>query len=145
MSGRKKAFLFLGYIYDLLYRLPLVGDALVRAINRSIGFLNFHAPFGPRHHDSVAAMRKDLERLLDMADVDVEIVYQDEDRLEMIMTSCPYGFCAPGHIGVCDAAMDMDRAMFGYCGFQLEICECIPAGAKVCRVSIQRRGSDVKG
>ncbi len=140
MSGRKKAFLLLGYIYGLLYRLPLVGEPLVRAINRSIGFLNYHAPSGPRHHDSVAAMRKDLERLLDIADIDVEIVHQDEDRLEMIMTSCPYGFRGPEHMGVCDAAMDMDRTMFGYCGFQLEIRECIPAGARACRVSIQKKG-----
>ena len=139
MSGRKKAFLFLGYIYDLLYRLPYVGDPLVRAINRSIGFLNYNAPFGPRPHDSVAAMRKDLERLLDIADLDVEIVYQDEEKLQMIITHCPYGFCSPGQIGVCDAAMDMDRAMFGYCGFELVIDECIPAGAKVCSVSIQKK------
>lgn len=138
MSLRKRIFLFLGYVYDLLYRLPLIGDPLVRGINRSIGFLNYRFPYGPRHHDSIGALRKDLERLLDMADLDVEIVHQDTKKLELIITRCPYGFCRPEQRGVCDAAMDMDRAMFGYCGFRLEIDECIPAGAKACRLSIHK-------
>jgi hypothetical protein len=138
MSLRKRIFLFMGYIYDLLYRMPLVGDAMVRGINRSIGFLNYRSPYGPRSHDSISALGKDLERLLDMADLEIEVVQQGEEKLELIITSCPYGFCRPEQMGVCDAAMDMDRAMFGYCGFQLQIDECIPAGAKVCRVSIHR-------
>jgi hypothetical protein len=136
MGLRKRLFLMLGYTYRLLYRLPVIGDPLVRGICGAIAFMNYRSPYGIKSFVSMDEFRKGFERLVEMADLDIEITGQDEEKLELVLTRCAYGFSRPEHRGVCDAAMDMDRKMFGYCGAKLVIDACIPDGSPVCKISI---------
>lgn len=139
MSLRKRFLYGLGCFYRALYRLPVIGEGLVKTITRTLGRVSFLSPVGPRPSSDIRAIREDLERLLGMIDVDFEVVYQDESRFEFILPICPYGFARREHEGVCEAAMDMDRVMFGLCGGGLVIEESIPTGAPACRISISAR------
>jgi hypothetical protein len=139
MSARKQLFLFLGSAYGLIYRVPLLGEPAVRGISRALGFMGSHVPYGLRRRDSMAHLRQDLEKVLNRMDMDIEAIREDEDRIELILTSCPYGFRRPEQAGVCDAAMDLDRTMFSYCGYDLSIEACIPHGDPACRVSIHKK------
>lgn len=136
MGVRKTVFVVLGYIYRLLFLLPVVGEPMVRGICRAIAFVNYNSPYGMKSCASIGELRKEFERLVRMADIDVRITAQDEDRLEILVPRCPYGFSGPRHAGVCDAAMDMDRKMFRYCGAELVVDECIPDGFSACLISI---------
>jgi len=129
----------LGYFYELLYRIPLIGEPLVRGITRALGFLIYHTPQGPRPCGTMAEFKQDFARMTALMDFDLETIQHDEDRLEIIITACPYGFCRPDQQGVCDAAMDMDRAMFGYAGYEVIIDKSIPRGAPACLVSISKK------
>jgi hypothetical protein len=136
MGARKGFIRLLGIAYGLLYRVPVVGDPLVKAVCRGIAFIQFHSPYRLKRADSIGVLRKDFERLVEVMDMDVEVTGEDEEKLELTLRKCPYGFSRPGQLGVCDAAMEMDRAMFGYAGCKLVIDECIPGGAPVCRLSV---------
>ncbi|RJP35001.1 MAG: hypothetical protein C4536_01575 [Actinobacteria bacterium] len=139
MSVRKRFMLGLGHTYNLLYRAPVIGESLVRGICRILGFLNYHSPYGPRPRESMAELRDDFAKMVALMDFDIESVHEDEEKLEIILTACPYGFCRPEHAGVCDAAMDMDRAMFGHAGYGLIVDTCIPRGALACRICIRKQ------
>jgi len=138
MDLSKRLFLVLGYTYKALYRLPVIGDPLVRGICGAIAFMNYRSPYGIKTFVSMDEFRKDFERLVEVAGLPVAVTGHDEEKLELVVERCPYGFSGPGHRGVCDAAMDMDRKMFGYCGAELVIDACIPDGSPVCKVSIYR-------
>lgn len=140
MGWRKRLFLELGLTYRALYHLPVIGERLVRGICAVIAYMNYHSPYGIKSFVSMDDFRMRFEALAEMADLDVEITGQDEGKLELVVPLCPYGFSGPEHRGVCDAAMDMDRRMYGYCGAKLVIDECIPDGFPVCRVSIHGPG-----
>jgi|GEM_PF-701796 len=138
MEVRKLLFLALGFLYRLLYLVPVVGDMMVRFICSAIAYINYRSPYGIKYFYSMDDFRKRFEGLVKMAGLPVEVTGHDEERLQLVVERCPYGFNKPGHKGVCDAAMDMDRKMFGYCGTMLVIDECIPDGFPVCRCSIYR-------
>jgi len=140
MGVRKRLFLGMGLLYRALYRLPVFGDRAVRSIGAAIACLNYHSSYGVKSFVSMDAFRAQFEELAGMADLDVEITFQDGDRMELVVPLCPYGFSKPGHRGVCDAAMEMDRRMYGYCGAELVIDESIPDGFPACRVSIHGPG-----
>jgi hypothetical protein len=136
MRVRKLLFLALGFLYRVLYLVPVIGDKLVRNICRAIAYVNYSSPYGIKHFDSMDEFRQQFERLVKVAGLPVKVTGHDEERLQLVVERCPYGFNQPGHMGVCDAAMDMDRKMFGYCGAMLVIDECIPDGFPVCKCSI---------
>lgn len=136
MSIRRRGMLLLGAVYRMLYRLPVVGDPLVRGIGRCIAFMGHHSPYGMKDGSSVAALRRGLEKALALMDIEAAIVHEDAEKLVLALPACPYGFHRPEHAGVCDAAMEQDRAMLGYVGARLTIDESIPTGAPACRVSI---------
>jgi hypothetical protein len=139
VSVRKKLMIALGSFYNLIFRMPLVGESLVRGMSRALGFMNYHSPYGPRPCETMAEFKDDFARMVALMDFDLEIIHEDEDKLEVILTACPYGFCRLEQRGVCDAAMDMDRTMFGLAGYEVVIDECIPRGAPICRVLIRKR------
>jgi hypothetical protein len=138
MSVRKRIFLLLGSTYGLICRVPVVGEPAVRGISRALGFMGSHVPQGLKRRDSMAVLKRDLERVFEMTDMDIEEINQEEDSIELVLTSCPYGYCRPEHAVACDAAMDMDRTMFRYCGCDLSIETRLPYGDSVCRVLIRK-------
>ncbi len=136
MSIRNRLFLAFGYLYRMLYLIPIVGDRIVRGIGGAIAFMNYHSPYGIKSFVSMDEFRKRFEELVELAGLPAEVTGHDEEKLELVVKWCPYGFSKPGHKGVCDAAMDMDRKMYAYCGAKLVIDECIPDGSSVCKCSI---------
>jgi hypothetical protein len=139
MSMRKKSGLLLGRAYGLIYRVPLVGEPAVRGISRALGFMGSHVPYGLKRCASMAELRRNLERVLVTMDIDIGAISDDEGSIELILPSCPYGFRRPEQAGVCDAAMDLDRTLFRYCGYDLAIEARLPHSDPVCRVSIRRK------
>lgn len=139
MRFRELPFRLLGYWYRLLYLLPVVGEWMVRGITKMVGYMIFYSPYGPKRSSSIHELRKEFDRLMKITDFEQEVVYQDDEKFEFILPRCPYGFCRTGHLGVCDAAMDTDRIMFGLAGGLLMIEECIPGGASHCRCSMRMK------
>jgi hypothetical protein len=129
-------FRLLGYWYRLLYLLPVMGEWLVRGINKMIAYMIFYSPFGPRRSDSIQELRKEFDRAIGTAGIVLEVIHQDDEKFQFVLDRCPYGFCRSEHLGVCDAAMDMDRTMFGLAGGKLVVDECIPGGSPQCHISM---------
>ena len=133
-----KFMLFLGKSYELLYRLPLVGESLVRAINRFIGRINFYSPgTGLKRRDSIDEIKADLQRLQKMTGFKFDFSETQGDQFEFFVLECPYGFHRPDQLGPCDAAMNMDRTLFRLCGAELTVEESIPGGASKCRETMK--------
>ncbi|MBC7231423.1 MAG: hypothetical protein H5T74_13675 [Actinobacteria bacterium] len=145
MGLRKGIIRGLGLLYRMLYRLPVVGDGAVRGMGRLIAFAGHHSPYGMKDGGSVAALRRDLEKALVAMDIDFLELKEGGERLDLVLARCPYGFHRPEHVGVCDAAMEQDRAMLAYVGARLVIEESIPAGSPACRVCIYPGGSPGRG
>jgi hypothetical protein len=139
MSVRKKLGLLLGGTYSLIYRAPLAGEPAVRGLCRVLGFLGNRVPGGMKWRGSMAELRQDLASVFERLDIDFEAMNHDEESIELILTSCPYGFSRPEHALACDAAMDLDRNLFRHCGCDLTIEARLPHGDPVCRVLITRR------
>lgn len=140
MRMRKRFMLLLGSAYRQLYRVPVAGDAAVRAIGRGIALLGRCSPYRMRDGASADALKRDLERALKAMDIDFQELRESEGKLELVLAKCPYGFDRPEHVGVCDAAMEQDRAMLRHVGASLTIEESIPEGAPACRVFIYPSG-----
>jgi hypothetical protein len=139
MSVRKKLGLLLGGTYSLIYRAPLVGEPMVRGFCRVVGFLGNRVPGGMKWKGSMAELKRDLASVFERLDIDFEVMNQDEDGIELILTACPYGFRRPEHVLACDAAMDLDRTLFRHCGCDLNIEARLPHGDPVCRVLIRKK------
>ncbi|MDD3717708.1 MAG: hypothetical protein PHP28_03470 [Actinomycetota bacterium] len=139
MSARKRFFLLLGSLYRLFCRVPLVGEPAARIIASALGFAGGHVPGGMKWRGSMAALRQDLEKVFARTGIDFERLDHDEEGIELVLPSCPYGFRRPEDAAACDAAMDMDRTMFRYCGCDLSIETRLPYGDPVCRVVIRKK------
>jgi predicted ArsR family transcriptional regulator len=139
MSVHQKFFLLLGGTYRLICRVPLVGEPAVRGFCRALGFMGNRVPGGMKWRGSISELKEDLERVFERLDIDFETMDHDEESIELILSSCPYGYRRPEHALACDAAMDMDRTMFGNCGCDLTIENRLPHGDPVCTVIIRRK------
>lgn len=139
MGFRRKLFLLLGGAYRLVCRVPLAGEPAARYFARAMGFAGSHVPKGLRQKDSMAELKRDLERVFEMTDMRIDEICQDETSIELVLSTCPYGFRRPEDALACDAAMDMDRMMFRYCGCDLTIEARLPHGDPVCRVVIKKK------
>jgi hypothetical protein len=139
MSIRKGVGLLIGGIYGLICRVPLVGESAVRGFCQALGFLGNRVPGGMKWRGSMAELKQDLEDVFGQLDIDFEAMNYDEESIELILSSCPYGFSRPEHALACDAAMDLDRTLFRHCGCDLTIEARLPHGDPVCRVLIRRK------
>ena len=138
MSIRKRMGLLLGGTYGLVCRVPMVGEPMVRGFCRVLGFLGNRVPGGMKWKGSMAELKHDLEDVFGQLDIDFEAMNQDEESIELILSTCPYGFRCPEHALACDAAMDLDRTLFQCCGCDLTIQARLPHGDQVCRVLIRK-------
>ena len=130
---------FAGKIFEYMYKLPLVGDWLVRTICRLSAGMTYYAPgTGMRKFDSIQEVRRELERVLDMAQVKIEVTKEEKDMFEFLVPACPYGYHRENKQGVCDAIMDLDRTLFKLCGAKLVVEEAIVDGAEKCRMTMHK-------
>jgi len=137
----KRAMALAGRNYQRLFKIPGLGEPLVRGINRVIARISFYSPiFGLKHHDSMEGFKEDFIKLAEMTKLPVEIIEETvgPGRFEFYVHSCPYGYHRPDQQGVCDAAMDMDRVLFRLMGAELVIEESAVSGAPRCRISMNK-------
>ena len=132
MDPEKKVFHLLGSIYSNIYRIPFIGNLIVRGVCRTFGLLGYLGAMRHNHYSSVEEFAGFFKTMTDAGGIEVEISSIDETQFEFSLKECPYGFNRPEQQGVCEAAMDMDRTLFGLCGFELTIKESIPGGSPVC-------------
>jgi len=131
--------LFMGHFFENLYRVPGRGDSLVRGLGRGLAKLLVSLPFtGYRRSSSVEESIALLRLICGRFGADVDIVKQDGDGFEFEVPACPYGYKHPHQQGVCDAVMDLDRAMYKHCGLDLTIIEAAVTGAPRCRIAMRQ-------
>lgn len=128
-----------GHMYNAIYKLPGIGEPIVRGASKSIAFMNSLMPGGRKRAASVDEFRSGFAKFGKLAGLDYEFGPQDESSIVILVHRCPYGWDSPGHHGVCDAAMDMDRKMVGYAGMALDIQERVVDGAPACRLLVTRQ------
>ena len=122
-----------------LHRLPMVGEPLVRGLNRNLGKIFFYSPLTFfKRADTIGEVKKFLIRLCDQFGISIDITKVEDDSLEFFVNKCPYGYCQSDQLGVCDAAMDLDRVLFRLSGAELIIQESIVSGAPKCRILLRR-------
>ncbi len=130
----------MGRFFELAYKLPFVGDRVVRSLNRKIGYLTFNNPLSKmQKHDSIQGVKQEFLKLGSLSDGEIIITKEDDCSFEYLSSPCPYGFRRPEQKGVCDAAMEMNRRLFDLCGAKLIIHESISSGAPRCRITIEMK------
>ena len=130
----------LGRFFELAYKTPFFGDRIVRKLSRGIGFLTFRNPLSKmKRHDTIEGVRQEFQKLADLHNGEIEFSKQDETSFEYMSSPCPYGYHRKDQVGVCDAAMDMNRRLFDLCGAKLIIHERISCGAPKCRITIEMK------
>ena len=129
----------LGRIYERLYRLPLFGERLVRAIVRGMGKIVFYSPLSRfKYEETIGGVRRQLEDLCNSIGIPISVIEEEPEHLEFLVHDCPYAYHRSDQQGVCDAVMDLDRVIFRLCGAQLTIQESVVKGAAGCRVRLRK-------
>ena len=99
----------MGHFFENLYRVPRVGDSLVRSLARGMAKGTVLLPFtGFRRPSSVEESIAVLKLICRRLAIGVDIVEQKPDGFLFEVPDCPYGYRADQQ-GVCDAVMDLDR------------------------------------
>ncbi len=133
--AENKMMTLIGKGFDATYKLPGMGDPIVRGLCRGMGKAAFYSPLFKKCKN-IDDVREMLTFMTGQANIPIEITKVEEDRLEFLVPSCPWGFCDVEQRGVCDAAMDLDRELFRLAGAELVIEDAISWGSQVCRISL---------
>ena len=129
----------MGHFFENLYRVPRVGDALVRFLARGMAKGMVVLPFtGFRRSSSVEESIALLKLICGRLAIGVDVVEQKPDGFVFEVPACPYGCNRPDQQGVCDAVMDLDRMVYREAGLELTVIESVVAGAPRCRLSMRQ-------
>lgn len=129
-----KTFTVLGRLQFGLFKIPIIGEPLVRALNRGLAHLAYYLPLlGSKKSRTVHELQNQWFGFLNSAGIHPTVTQKNDREFFWSMVTCPYGFKAPNERGVCDAVMDLDRTYTRLLGGELEILERIPDGAPCCR------------
>ena len=98
----------MGHFLENLYRIPRVGDALVRFLARGMAKGMVVLPFtGFRRSCSVEESIALLKLICGRPAIGVDVVEQKPEGFVFEVPACPYGFNRLDQQGVCDAIMDL--------------------------------------
>ena len=123
----------LGKWNALVYRLPVLGEPLVRTQSRVIATLAFYMPLlGGKPCRNIGEIKEGWLEFLGKAGISITITRETENEFEFEVEACPWGFRNPADQGVCDACMDLDRTYVKLLGGEMEVLESIPGGAACC-------------
>ena len=124
----------IGKTYSLVFRIPVIGEPLLRAILKSVAYLFFHLPYtGGKRHRNAIEVRTGWFRFLSRFGIFPEVTHEDENEFRWFVKACPYGFARASDKDLCDAVMDLDRTYTRLLGGEMEILDRIPHGAECCR------------
>ena len=131
----------LGQFNYLMYRIPRIGESLVRGQSRMAARLAFHMPIlGGKRSTTLDGVKSEWFKFLRLAGMQPPITQQGEEEFEFEVEACPYGFRRPEEKGVCHACMDLDRTYVKLLGGELEVLESIPDGSDRCRCVVRVHG-----
>ncbi len=123
-----------GKIEGVIFRFPMIGEPVIRGINRSLAHAAFHTPFlGGKKGISIVHVKKEWIRFLKNAGINIRVTGEDKDAFHWEADACPYGYCKKDQRGVCDAVMDLDRTYTRLLGGELIITARIPDGSSKCQ------------
>ena len=143
MPNVEKPMLFFGKMYELLCKIPVVGLPMVKAYNRGLAALIFRGPNpGGKPKDDIEGVKEYLLWTGEEMNFPFEVIEDTvgPESFEFYVGYCPYGFKQPHHAKACDAAMEMDRALFKRLGADLIIKETVVEGAPKCRMIMKWTG-----
>ncbi|UCD86058.1 MAG: hypothetical protein JSU92_07660, partial [Deltaproteobacteria bacterium] len=87
-----KFMLSLGRFYERLYRLPLIGERLVRSFVSTMGKMGFYFSKDLHRNDTIQGVKEDLVRACKKMGFLIEVSKEEADKFEFIVLECPYGF-----------------------------------------------------
>ncbi|MEW5733285.1 MAG: hypothetical protein AB1921_00430 [Thermodesulfobacteriota bacterium] len=130
-----------GKLHAALFKLPVVGETLVRGANRALGHVAFRAPyFGAQKQSSIREVMDAWFAFLGKNGITPRIDKMEGDTCLWSVEACPYGYCCAADRGVCDAVMDLDRTYTKLLGGEMVILERIPDGKPSCRYQTRFKG-----
>jgi len=133
---------WVGRLHAAVFRIPGIGEKIVRGQSRFTANLAFRVPvMGGRRCSTIRELRSEWLKFLGLAGIFPSVSRETDTEFEMEVNACPYGFSDPQHQGVCDACMDLDRAYVKLLGGELEISHAIPSGSDTCRMVIRLAGT----
>ena len=141
-SYQAKGMLSMGKLYELYCKIPVIGLPLARLWNRIMGTVMFFATVpGRKRQDSIGPVKDYLLKIGKENNFPFEVIEDTigPDSFEFYVGYCPYGYKEPHQQKACDAAMDMDRTLFGMLGADLTVLEDAPHGAPKCRVLLKMK------
>lgn len=133
----------LGRLYELLCKIPSIGEPLARSMNRNMGRMIFYMPgSGAKRMSSIPELKEYLLQTGREMNFPFEIIEESvgPDSFEFYVNGCPYGYNRPDQAKACDAAMEMDRVLFHLLGGELIVKESAPEGVQKCRILLKLRG-----
>lgn len=129
-----KSLHLVGRLYSVVFRIPVIGEPLLRRMLKTVAHLFFHSPYvGGRKHRSVAGLKSGWFRFLSRFGIFPTVTRENEKEFRWFVNACPYGLTESRDRALCDAVMDLDRRYTALLGGELEILERIPHGADRCR------------
>ena len=136
-----KSLHLVGKLYALVFRIPVIGEPLLRGILKTVAHLFFYLPYlGGRRHQSVADLRSGWFRFLSRFGIFPTVTLENEQEFRWFVNACPYGLTDSRDRALCDAVMDLDRTYIKLLGGELEILDRIPHGAECCRYVTRLKG-----
>jgi len=129
-----KSLHLMGKVYSLVFRIPVIGEPLLRGMLKTVSHLFFYLPYvGGRKHRSVAGLESGWFGFLSRFGIYPTVTSKNEQEFRWFVNACPYGFTVSRERALCDAVMDLDRTYIKLLGGELEILDRIPRGAECCR------------
>ncbi len=123
----------------LLFRMPLIGEKVVRAQGRIAANLAFHAPLlGGKQCNTLDEIRQEWFKFLARSGIYPTVTNENDQEFEFTLDACPWGFEGPDDAGVCDACMDLDRTYVKLLGGELKVKESIPLGGACCTSVVRK-------
>ena len=127
-----------GKVNGLVYKVPYVGELVVRASSRAIGTLAFNLPvLGGEPSPHIGHVKNQWLKFMGLVGMKPQVVAEADGEFEIVVDECPYGFSKPEDKDVCDACMDLDRMYIHLLKGRFEILVRIPYGSHRCRFKIR--------
>lgn len=123
-----------GKLQAALFKIPVVGETLVRGANRGLAHVAFRVPyFGAKKKADIAQVMEAWFAFLEKNGIFPRIDSMEGDTCLWSLDACAYGYDCASDRGVCDAVMDLDRTYTRLLGGEMVILERIPDGRPACR------------
>ncbi len=137
-----RAFHAMGMCFALVYRLPVVGHALLRGLARMSSFVLVRGKvLGLKADPDGNPVRivSDWMKFPALMRVPCEVAEASEERVVLHWPECPIGYHDPAQAPLCRAVMEIDQRTVERMGGEMTIAETVLEGAPCCKFIFTRR------